>query len=91
MLNVGGEKKMSKLSLNVPKALEVKIRAEAKRKRATRAKVALEALEKQFFVPKSKNGRKFLTIYDVAPELVGCVEGPGDLSYNKKRMEGYGR
>lgn len=41
----------------------------------------------------NKNGAKkpFKTIFDVAPELVGCLDsGLGDLSTNKKYMEGFG-
>ncbi len=35
--------------------------------------------------------KPFKTIFDVAPELVGCVDsGLGDLSTNKKYMEGFG-
>ncbi len=28
---------------------------------------------------------------EAAGDLIGCVEGPGDLSYNPKHMEGFGR
>ncbi len=49
--------------------------------------------------PKTKNDNKaateekpFKTIFDVAPELVGCLDsGLGDLSTNKKYLEGLGR
>jgi hypothetical protein len=27
----------------------------------------------------------------LAEDLVGCVEGPGDLSHHKRHMRGYGR
>ena len=48
--------------------------------------------------PKTENGNKvktaekpFKTIFDVAPELVGCLDsGLTDLSTNKKYMEGFG-
>ena len=42
---------------------------------------------------KRQNGgeKPFKTIFDVAPELVGCLDsGLGDLSTNKKYMEGFG-
>jgi hypothetical protein len=29
--------------------------------------------------------------HDVAADLAGCVEGPGDLSANKKYMQGFGK
>jgi len=28
---------------------------------------------------------------DLAKDLAGCVKGPEDLSFNKKRMGGYGQ
>lgn len=35
--------------------------------------------------------KPFKTIFDVAPELVGCLDsGLGDLSTDKKYMEGFG-
>ena len=40
---------------------------------------------------KVKPEKPFKTIFDVAPELVGCLDsGLGDLSTNKKYMEGFG-
>lgn len=40
---------------------------------------------------KGKAEKPFKTIFDVAPELVGCLDsGLGDLSTNKKYMEGFG-
>ena len=41
--------------------------------------------------PEIENEKPFKTIFDVAPELVGCLDsGLGDLSTNKKYMEGFG-
>lgn len=31
-----------------------------------------------------------VSVLTLAQKFVGCVEGPGDLSTNKKYMEGYG-
>ena len=40
---------------------------------------------------KNDDKKPFKTIFDVAPELVGCLDsGLGDLSTNKKYMEGFG-
>jgi len=40
---------------------------------------------------KTDGEKPFKTIFDVAPELVGCLDsGLGDLSTNKKYMEGFG-
>ena len=49
---------------------------------------------------KSKNGNQtngdgekpFKTIFDIAPDLVGCLDsGITDLGSNKKHLEGFGR
>ncbi len=41
--------------------------------------------------PKTENEKPFKTIFDVAPELAGCLDsGVTDLSTNKKYMEGFG-
>lgn len=40
---------------------------------------------------KNEDEKPFKTIFDIAPELVGCLDsGLGDLSTNKKYMEGFG-
>ncbi len=40
---------------------------------------------------KTDGEKPFKTIFDVAPELVGCLDsGLSDLSTNKKYMEGFG-
>jgi len=41
--------------------------------------------------PKTENEKPFKTIFDVAPELVGCLEsGISDLGSNKKHLDGFG-
>lgn len=41
--------------------------------------------------PPTEDEKPFKTIFDIAPELVGCLDsGLGDLSTNKKYMEGFG-
>jgi len=32
-----------------------------------------------------------VSVLTLAEKYIGCVEGPGDLSTNKKYMEGYGQ
>jgi hypothetical protein len=34
---------------------------------------------------------KPLSALDLAGDLAGCLQGPGDLSTNPKYLEGYGR
>lgn len=39
---------------------------------------------------KSQQGEPVVSVLTLAQKYIGCVEGPGDLSTNKKYMEGYG-
>lgn len=41
--------------------------------------------------PNTENEKTFKTIFDVVPELVGCLDsGINDLGSNKKHLEGFG-
>jgi Ribbon-helix-helix protein, copG family len=80
---------MKTLSLKLPDSLASQIAAIARKRQLSKSAVIREALEAYVF-----NGghKKFLTLYDVAPHVIGCVSGgPGDLASNPKHMEGYGR
>jgi predicted transcriptional regulator len=74
---------MRTTSIKLPEPLDGKLKAIAKQRRTTRAKVLREALE-QF--DRHTAGP---TASELAADLV--FEGPGDLSTNPKRMAGYGR
>jgi hypothetical protein len=39
---------------------------------------------------KSQDGESPVSVLTRAQQYIGCVEGPGDLSTNKKYMDGYG-
>jgi predicted transcriptional regulator len=71
--------------IKLPEPLDRKLTAIAKRRHSTRAKVlgdALDAFAEQ--TPK-------LTVASLAADLIGSLEGPGDLLSNPKHMAGYGR
>jgi Protein of unknown function (DUF2281) len=38
----------------------------------------------------SENEEQAVSVFTLAQKFIGAVEGPGDLSTNKKYMEGYG-
>ena len=38
----------------------------------------------------NEDGEPAVSVLALAQKVIGCVEGPGDLSTNKKYMEGYG-
>ncbi len=39
---------------------------------------------------KSQDQKSPASVLTLAQKYIGCVEGPGDLSTNKKYMDGYG-
>ena len=84
---------MTTLTLKLPKALDLQLTAAAKRRRASKtvlARQAIEAYLAQDTLPESPLERP--TVAELAGHLIGCidVEGPADLSTNKKYMEGFG-
>lgn len=60
----------------------------ARNRRVTKSAVVREALAAFVAVGmKSSKG----SVLDLAWDLVGCVEGPADLSVNEDHLLGYGR
>lgn len=80
---------MRTLSLKLPDAIDAKLTAVAKQRRMAKSALAREVLETYLA---AGDGPQTLSCLDLAPDLAGCVEsGVGDLSYNKKHLEGFGR
>jgi metal-responsive CopG/Arc/MetJ family transcriptional regulator len=75
------------VSLKVPEVLERRLARLAERRGVSRSEVMREALER-FLEEKSARPDSCLAI---ASDLIGCVDGPPDLSHNKKRLEGFGK
>jgi metal-responsive CopG/Arc/MetJ family transcriptional regulator len=75
---------MKTLSLKLPVELSVKLDRAARKRSQSKSEVVRAALE-QFL-----NGDQPLSALDLAGDLVGCGQGPGDLSTNPKYMEGFG-
>ena len=84
---------MNTLTLELPKALDEQLTAVAKRRRSSKIAIAQEAIEaylaEQFVTAPPTNAP---TVEELAGHLIGCidVEGPTDLSTNKKYFEGFG-
>ena len=79
---------MKTISLKLPEALDAKLARLAKARKQTKSEVVREAIESML------NGgqpKRPVTMAELAGDLLGCLEGPGDLSTNPKYMEGYGR
>ena len=79
---------MKTLSLKLPESLLVKLNSAAKERGESRSALVREAIET--FMAGDKNVQKSSSL-DLAKDLVGCVKGPVDLSFNKKHMRGYGQ
>ena len=75
---------MKVLSLKLPPGLRVKLERAAIRRGESKSQVVRVALE-QFL-----KAERPMSALELAGDLVGCGEGPGDLSTNPKHMEGFG-
>ena len=78
---------MTTMSLKVPEVLERRLARLAESRGASRSEVIREALER-FLDETSAHPDSCLAL---ASDLIGCVEGPADLSHNKKLLEGFGK
>ena len=79
---------MKTITLRIPSALATRLATVAREGKTTKSAVIREALEAFF----EGNGTpQSGSALDSIRDLVGCFEGPGDLSSNKKHMEGFGR
>ena len=79
---------MKTISLKLPESLAAELNTAASRRKTSKSALVREALE-EFF--KRGDGARIISFLDLAGDLIGCVEGPADLSINKKYMEGYGK
>jgi hypothetical protein len=79
---------MKTLSMKLPEALDAQLTAMAKQRGISKAAAAREALEEWLG---NARGQRGVTCGELAGDLLGSVEGPGDLSCNPAHMEGYGR
>ena len=77
---------MSIISLKIPEQLAAQLEQEAERANLSTSCIVREALA-MYFAARPTERRSFL---DLAGDLVGCCEGPGDLSTNKAYFEGFG-
>ncbi|HMV84303.1 MAG TPA: ribbon-helix-helix protein, CopG family [Blastocatellia bacterium] len=79
---------MNILSIKLPKVLDEKLTATAKKRKKTKAALMLEALRKYL----AEQEVPPVSAYELAKDYIGIIDdGPTDLSTNKKYMEGYGQ
>jgi len=79
---------MKTLSVKVPEDLDLKLTAVAARRRESKSALIRAALD---HIVKSHEKVTPNSCLDLVKDLIGSVEGPSDLSHNKKYLKGYGR
>lgn len=79
---------MKALSLKLPDALDRRLDSAVARRGVKKSVLVREALESYL---DSSEPVATGSITDLAGDLVGCIEGPRDLSSNPKYLDGLGR
>ncbi|HEY7214718.1 MAG TPA: CopG family transcriptional regulator [Thermoanaerobaculia bacterium] len=80
---------MKTISLKLPDELEKKLAVRAERQGTTKSALIREAIEAHLS-QEGGGGRKG-SFLEAAGDLIGRLEGPGDLSYNKEYFKDFGR
>ena len=79
---------MKTLTLKLPEVLEAKLTTFARKKGQSRSEIVRRALAQYISRDDINESGSFL---DLSKDLVGCIEGPSDLSTNEAHLEGYGK
>ncbi len=79
---------MKTISLKLPESLLLELNSMARERGQNRSALLREAIET--FIEGDNRTPKGSCL-DLAKDLVGCVKGPTDLSFEKKHMRGYGK
>lgn len=85
---------MRTLTLRLPEELARKLTARARVEKTTQAAVLRGALADYLGdmpANQANQANQEDSFMDLAGDLAGCLEGPGDLSYSSKYLDGYGR
>ena len=80
---------MKAISLKLPAGLHAKLECAAKQRKRSKSDVMRAALEQ--YLTGERASERPISALELAGDLVGCAEGPEDLSTNPKYMEGYGK
>jgi hypothetical protein len=81
---------MKTISFKVLESVDRKLAAAAKQRQTSKSAVVREALE-LFLSDGSRPPRKRGSFAELAKRWIGPGSGLGDLSYNEKYMEGFGK
>lgn len=75
------------LTVKMPAPLSRRIAAAAKQRRISKSEFLRQAAEQML---RGEAPKPAISVLDALGDLVGCFEGPPDLSTNPKYMEGFG-
>lgn len=79
---------MKILTVKVPETLDLKLAAVAAKRGESKSNLIRTAINSILKADETVTSNSCL---DIAIDLVGSVEGPSDLSSNKKHLNGYGK
>ncbi|HEX6903736.1 MAG TPA: CopG family transcriptional regulator [Thermoanaerobaculia bacterium] len=80
---------MKTISLKLPDDIDQQLTARAESMGTTKSALIREAI--QDYLSQEEQGPGEGSFLELAGDLIGSLEGPGDLSYNKDHMNGCGR
>ena len=78
---------MKTIAVRLPEDLHARIESLAQRRCTSKSAVIRDAIEKMLA---RDEARQPGTRLDLIADLVGCVKGPGDLSWNKRHLDEFG-
>jgi len=79
---------MDTLTLKVPEILKTRLNSYASKKGISKSEIVRSALLEYFSKENKKHKGSFI---DFSEDLVGKIEGPLDISTNKRYFDGYGK
>ncbi|MFQ5903768.1 MAG: ribbon-helix-helix protein, CopG family [Candidatus Binatia bacterium] len=79
---------MKTISLKLTESLDKKLAKAAAKRVASKSAVVREALES--YIQNEKTPQQGSCL-ELAQDLIGCVEGPRDLSFHEKHTKGFGK
>lgn len=81
---------MKTISLKLPAGLSRRLDLAAKRQQASKSSLVRAALEQYLNGNGTAAALVPISALELAGDLIGCAEGPSDLSTSPRHMEGYG-
>jgi metal-responsive CopG/Arc/MetJ family transcriptional regulator len=82
---------MKSISLKLPAGLHAKLDRASIHRKQSKSDIVRAALELYLNSSYSPNGKQTISALELAGDLVGCSDGPHDLSTNPDYLKGYGQ